>query len=139
MNILSRTKLFLGTSEAYLPILKAGYVLIAAALVAVSQFGPELIKQENETFKGMYEIEYTAKKPISTIDCSTVGAQEPTCRLVQHQLKTHKTALDLWSGFIGGCAKGGITLLFLGLLGWLMPLFGLPTAKKTHAASRIDA
>jgi hypothetical protein len=56
MNILSRTKLFLGTSEAYLPILKAGYVLIAAALVAVSQFGPELIKQENETFKGMYEM-----------------------------------------------------------------------------------
>jgi hypothetical protein len=133
MSLFSRVRLFLGTSEGYNPILRAGYILIAASLLALSQLGPEMVKLENESYKIKYEIEYAAKKPIEAIECGTMGTNEPLCRLAQHQIKTLRLSLELWAKFIRWSANLGITLLAVGLLGWLMPLLGYSGAKRGEA------
>jgi hypothetical protein len=123
-TLLKRIRLFLGTTDAYIPILKAGYVLVAAALIALSQLGPEMIKMDHEAYKLKFEVELASKKPIEATDCTALGPQAPACFQAQHQLKTLEVSLRLWGNFVQNTAAVGTILVMVGLIGWLMPLFG---------------
>jgi hypothetical protein len=125
-TLIKRLRLFLGTTGAYIPILKAGYVLVAAALIALSQLGPEMIKLDHEAYKLKFEVEFASKKPIEATDCTAIGPQAPACFQAQHQLKTLEVTLRLWGIFVRNTAVVGTILVMIGLIGWLMPLFGKP-------------
>jgi hypothetical protein len=55
MALLSRLQVFLGTSEAYKAFFKGGFVLIASAVIALGQIGPELYTKDLEAHKLKFE------------------------------------------------------------------------------------
>lgn len=128
MSSLIRLKFFLSTSEVYKPMFKAGYILIAAALIALSQVGPELIKIDHETYKLKFEVEYAIKQPVEGAECAKSGVNEPSCRLAQHQLNTLSVTLRMWSKFITTSGAVGTVLLIVGAFGWVLPLL----TKRSH-------
>ncbi len=129
MSIASRMQMFLGTSDAYKSIFKAGFVLVAAATIALGQVGPELYSKDLEANKLRFEAEYLMKVPITkTTDCTSAGENIVACRIAVHHMKSLDATLGLWQNFIELAACVGVALMGLGFVGFLMPLFGKPAS-----------
>ena len=129
MSVFAKLQLFLGISEAYKTIFNAGFVLVASALIGLSQLGPELYSKDLDAHKLKFEAEYLMKTTITkNTDCGAAGENTVVCRNAVHQLKTLDATLLLWQTFIEWAPKSGVVLMALGFLGFLMPLFGKPNS-----------
>lgn len=132
MSMLTRLQLFLGTSEGYKSIFKAGFFLVAASVIALAQIGPMLVENDLEAHRLKFETEYAMKRKIDKqTNCYAAGAQEASCRMVQHHMELLTASADLWAFYMKSTLYAGVVLLNLGMLGFLMPLFGqMPRASK---------
>lgn len=131
MSILIRLQLFLGTSEAYKSLFKAGFVLVAASVIALAQIGPVLVANDLAAYRLKFETEFAMKRKIDKqTNCFTTGEQEASCRMVQHHLELLAVSTDLWVFYMKSTLYVGVVLMNLGMLGFLMPLFGQIPAKQ---------
>lgn len=131
MSIVDRIQYFLGTSDAYKVFFKGGFVMVASAVIALGQIGPDLYSKDLEAHKLKFEAEFAMKSPISgSTDCSSAGANEVSCRLAQHHLKTLDSTLGLWETYMRLTLFSGSVLLAVGTIGFLMPLFGKPKPSR---------
>lgn len=133
MSIETRLRKFLCTTDAYKSLFKAGFVLVASAVIALGQIGPELYSKDLEAHKLKFEAEYATKAPIDKwTDCTKAGTSEVACRLATHHMKTLDATLGLWETYIRLTLLIGTVLLGFGFLGFAMPLFGSPASKRTE-------
>lgn len=132
MSIFTRLQLFLGTSEAYKSLFNAGFVLVAASVIALAQIGPVLVENNLAAYNLKFETEFAMKRKIDNqTNCFMVGGQEAACRMVQHRMELLAATASLWFFYMKFTLYAGVVLLNLGMLGFLMPLFGqIPKASK---------
>jgi hypothetical protein len=134
----NRLEQFLGTPDVYKALLKVGFVLIASAVIALGQFGPDFYSKDVEAHKLQFETEFAIKQSINNkTDCSETGQNQASCRLAIHQLKTLESTLGLWESFMQLTFRTGAIIFTLGIIGFLMPLFGVQN-KNTPINSQND-
>lgn len=133
MSIATKIKLLLGTADVYKSLFKGGFVLVASAVIALGQIGPELYSKDLEAHKLKFEAEYAMKASIDNkTDCTKAGTNEVACRLATHHLKTLDATLRLWETFTELTFYVGALLLGLGFIGFVIPLSGSSVTKRTE-------
>lgn len=103
--------------KGYSSLFKAGFVLLASAMIALAQTGTFLYNKDIQAYQAKYNIEAAAGRQLNGIhDCNALSANlVSACKLAKHELYTLKSALKLFNKIYDWCFYLGIALITLSM------------------------
>ncbi|GEM_PF-3560496 len=114
---LNRIAAWIVSEECYSRLLKAGGVLLAAAMIGLAQVGPFLYDKDIQAYQAKYNIEAAARKEIDRIDCNALSANlVAPCNLAKHELWTLKSCLQLFWWVVESCLGFGFLLIVVSVV-----------------------
>jgi hypothetical protein len=127
------------TKESYAALFKAGFALLAASAVSLTQVGPQLAKQDSDYWKLRYAVETKARDQqepancrdqrdretradcfFESIDCSKLSESQADCLFAKHEgdsIKRYRGSFNWWFNRL---QWGGLTLLLFSVAAFLI-------------------